>query len=435
VKEEHRAILCFPDLACRQLQVPTGLYKIASHCETAYQISILDERLCGTGIIADLERLIENKPKAICLGISVTSGDQVFSAARLSRHFHGRVPIVWGGPHATLFAASTLALPYVDYVVVGEGEEAFLALLNFLAAGGPEPNSVAGKTSQSTPYNVFANFPNVVDTYYVEYPTPRSYFCRRDGFVRALALETSRGCPHCCAFCHNSAHHAPYRFKPAEVVIQSIDSTRAVHDIDGLVFQEDNFFVNSQRTMAIMEHLTRTPRIGWKANGRVNYFARYLKDRDFMQALTSSGCAVLQFGIESGSQRMLDAIHKDISLEQVIEMNRRLASYPFRLRYNFIVGFPGETAADRKATLSVAAKLHEENPNAEPPFLNIFTPCPGTPLYEQAVALGYHVPETPEDWQKVTWSSADMLPWLSQDERHQLDEISQQFHAQSLYLK
>jgi radical SAM superfamily enzyme YgiQ (UPF0313 family) len=367
--------------------------------------------------------------------MSVTSGDQVSSAACISRRFHGQIPIVWGGPHATHFAASTLDLPYVDYVVVGEGEEAFLDLLNFLAAGGPKPKSVASKSSQNATYNVFANFPNVVDTYYADYPIPRSYFCRRDGFARALALETSRGCPYRCAFCHNSAHHAPYRFKPAEVVIRSITSTRAVHDIDGMVFQEDNFFVNSQRAMAIMEYLTRAPRIGWKANGRVNYFIRFLKDRDFMQALTSSGCAVLQFGIESGSQRVLDAIHKNISLEQVVEMNRGLASYPFRIRYNFIVGFPGETNADRKATLSLAAELQENNPNAEPPFLNIFVPCPGTPLYEQAVALGYRVPETAEGWQRATWSSTEYLPWLSQDERCRLNEMSQRFHATSRYLK
>ena len=427
--------MCFPDLACRQPQVPTGLYKIASHCGVAYQISIIDERLCGTGTTAELERLLENEPKPICLGISVISGDQVFSAARLSRHFHGRIPIVWGGPHATLFSASTLGFPYVDYVVVGEGEEAFLDLLDFLTTGGPEPKSVASKSSQNASYNVFANFPNVVDTYYADYPIPRSYFCRRDGFARALAIETSRGCPHRCAFCHNSAQRAHYRFKPAQVVIRSIASTRAVHDIDGIVFQEDNFFVNNQRAMAIMEYLTCAPRIGWKANGRVNYFVRHLKDRDFMQALTSSGCAVLQFGVESGSQRVLDAIHKDISLDQVVEMNRGLASYPFRIRYNFIVGFPGETEADRKATLSLAAELQKDNPNAEPPFLNIFVPCPGTPLYEQAVALGYRLPETPEVWQKATWSSTERLPWLSQDECRQLDEISQQFHANSLYLE
>jgi hypothetical protein len=219
------------------------------------------------------------------------------------------------------------------------------------------------------------------------------------------------------------------------VVIESISRTHAVRAIDGVIFQEDNFFVNRERTAKVLAYLATLEGVGWKANGRINEFARDSCDGSFFQSLVASSCSVLQFGVESGSQAVLDRIGKRITIEQVRQVNKVISDWPIRVRYNFIVGFPGETDQDRRATFSLIEELRSENANVEPPFLNIYSPCPGTPLYEEAIGLGFREPRDVEDWRSLTWSSGVTLPWLTQPEISELQGKVQQFTAESLYLQ
>ena len=432
---KRRAILCFPFMTCRQSQIPTGLYKVASWCAPKYDVVIIDERLDEEDTLHKLESMISADPRPLCLGLSVITGEQVSSAARISKHFHSRIPIVWGGPHCTLFPERTLDAEFVDYAVVGEGEQAFLDLLKYLDGEGTDSRSFASKDNSDLQHQVFSTFSNVTDTYYAEMPIPKAYIVSRDGFRRAVSFETSRGCPHQCTFCHNSTHPGSYRAKPAGLVAESIEAAYKVLGIDGVVFQEDNFFANRERAVELMEFLKRIPSLGWKANGRINYFAKYVKDRQFIRQLVESGCTLLQFGVESGSQSVLDAIKKGITVEQVHFVNRHLAAYPVRLRYNFILGFPGETDQDIDATLSLVNQLQESNPNVEPPFVNLYAPYPGTQLYAKALELGFEEPQDPGDWDRVTWSSSDQLRWLSDQQRTRLKGLSRQFFAGSRYLQ
>jgi len=154
-----------------------------------------------------------------------------------------------------------------------------------------------------------------------------------------------------------------------------------------------------------------------------------------MQLVVESGCTVLQFGIESGSPRILDAIEKGITLEQIHLVNRCLAAYPIRVRYNFILGFPDETDEDVNATLSLISQLQEHNANVETPFVNLYTPYPGTKLYARALELGFQEPQTPADWGRITWSSGDQLAWLSEQQRTRLKDLNRQFFAKTAYLE
>ena len=148
-------------MTCRQSQIPTGLYKIASWCAPKYDVAILDERLNKDDTFRNLEAMLTTDPRPLCLGLSVITGEQVSSAARISKRFHGHVPIVWGGPHCTLFPETTLDSDFVDYVVVGEGEQAFLALLEYLGGERTEASGFASKDNRDLRYQVFSAFANV----------------------------------------------------------------------------------------------------------------------------------------------------------------------------------------------------------------------------------------------------------------------------------
>ena len=238
---KRKAILCFPFLTCRQSQIPTGLYKIASWCAREYGVEIMDQRLSEHDVTDKIESMLVADPQPLCLGLSVITGEQVSSAARISKRFHGRIPIVWGGPHGTLFPERTLNAEFVDYVIVGEGEQAFLSLLKHLDDKGTSLSGFASKGNRDFRYQVFSGFSDITDRYHAEMRIPPEYLVARDGFQRSLPLETSRGCPHQCAFCHNSTRPGSYRVKPARVVADSIMAACKALDIDGVVFQEDNF--------------------------------------------------------------------------------------------------------------------------------------------------------------------------------------------------
>ena len=99
----------------------------------------------------------------------------------------------------------------------------------------------------------------------------------------------------------------------------------------------DNFFVNSKRVRDIIEGLIHIKNVGWKTNSRINYFYKLVDDKEFMKKLLLSGCSVLQFGIESGSPKVIRLINKRIDIDKVILVNKKLSAYPISIRYNFIV--------------------------------------------------------------------------------------------------
>lgn len=393
-------ILCFPAIEWDKIQMPIGLYKIAAYCKAYYNVVILDERLQDAE--NEINKLLASED-VLCLGFSVMIGSQITNALRLSKRFHGKIPIVWGGPLPTILPEVVLSNEYVDYIVRGDGEAAVLSLLTSIDKETMD-NWDDGKI------HVFQNLPmSNIDYSHIEIPD--EYFISRDGFRRAIALETSRGCPHACAFCHNTSLKHPYRYICAETVKKTIDFLINRFNIDGVIFQEDNMFVDRRRAMEIIGFLEKTPEVGWKANSRIDYFKKLVCDRDFMDLLVNSGCHTLQFGIESGSIRILKMINKKITPGDVISVNRALSQYNINLRYNFIIGFPTETEEEVLSTIQLAEQLQKDNKHVEPPFINIYTPVPGTPLFDAAIDDGFIAPHTLEEWAEVYWNKIDQVRW------------------------
>ena len=366
------------------------------------------------------------------MGISVMTGSQILSAIDISKKFHGRLPIVWGGMHPTLLPTQVIENRNVDYVIVGEGEEAFLSLLSYLDTGLKQDFSFLSKKSERFKHNYLSDLNLSAKIDFKKYPIAEDYFVKRDGFDRAFTIETSRGCPHKCAFCHNSAKNIPYRFVKPTYVLDIITYLYDNYKIDGIVFQEDNFFVNLQRAETIVSNLKRV-KIGWKANCRFDYLSKIFSDSTFLGDIVDSNCRVLQFGIESGSQEVINSINKGIDINNVIMLNQKLSHYPIKIRYNFIIGFPGESESDRNATLSLIDRLMSDNKNVLSPFLNIYTPYPGTPLYAKAIQYGYKPPATLHEWASCSWGKA-REGFLTESQINNIEFLSNKFFNKSKYL-
>ena len=428
-----KAILYFPYVPGRRPQYPTGLYKIASFCRDFYDVIVLDQRI-ESDVIDTISELLTKNHDIVCLGISVMTGDQIKHAIDISKLFRSHLPIIWGGMHPTILPQQTLESGLMDYIVIGEGEEAFLNLLHYLAGKDVDREMFLSKRNRNYKYNYLADLNSAGYVDFSAYKIREEYFVRRDGFKRAFTLETSRGCPYNCYYCHNSIYRKPYRVLSPDKVLGVINTLKRDYSIDGVVFQEDNFFGHLNRAKNIVHGLADVTHVGWKANSRINYFYALINDTKFMQRLLKSGCKVIQFGIESGSPRVIKQINKKIDIDKVIIVNKKLSQYPISIRYNFIIGFPGETRDDIDDTLNLIAKLQGDNPHVEPPFVNIYNPYPGTRLYEQALQHGFEEPKNLEDWSKMNWNTA-CQNFLTADTTTFIEKISTEYFMRSRYLR
>lgn len=405
------------------MQFPIGIYKIKSYCKEEYKIFIVDERIQDAD--KEIEQLI-NQNDVLCLGLSVMTGQQICSAIRLAKKYHARLPVVWGGVHPTICPESVLDEEYVDYIIRGDGEAAFLELLKELETGREELD-IDYEVHRLACLNE-----SVID--FDEEIIPQEYFIKRDGFSKAFPLETSRGCPHKCAFCHNSIFGQSYRTVDTVLVIKNIEQLYNKYAIDGVIFQEDNFFLKKDRVVDILDAL-QSYKIGWKANSRLSYFDKLLNDSKIMKLIVDSNCHVLQFGIESGSNRILKMINKGISVEEIVRINKRLSEYDIAIRYNFIIGFPTESRDEIEATLKLIDQLLADNPHMEPPFVNIYTPYPGTPLYDLAKKEGFVPPHNLEEWSQIVWNYPNETLHRDKQFRDLLSKVSNDFLKESKYLR
>lgn len=428
-----KAIICFPrinNIIWEQTQFPIGVYKIRQYCKNKYDVIILDERL-EDDIIKKIDSLLDDT--VLCLGLSVMTGEQIISAISLSKKYHEKIKIVWGGVHPTILPVETIKEDYIDYIIRGDGEEAFLNLLTFLDTGKVKKQLFLSKTNQNLKINMFSNL-NESNIDFSEEFIQREYFLKRDGLLKAFTIETSRGCPHQCAFCHNTILGHQYRTVNTDYVINTISNLKKRYGIDGVIFQEDNFFLDIQRVKTILSKLKQLGDVGWKANSRISYFAKLLEDEKLMYSLLEANCKVIQFGIESGSNRILKLINKKITTEEVLSINKKLSNFNIKLRYNFIIGFPTETVDEIRQTMQFIDRLMYENPNLEQPFVNIYTPYPGTPIFNLAVKQGFTPPTTLEEWAQISWNNSnDMIS--NEKVREEIFNISNHFLNNNQYLR
>jgi hypothetical protein len=183
----------------------------------------------------------------------------------------------------------------------------------------------------------------------------------------------------------------------AETVLDRIKHIIRDYNIRGFLFTDDNFFIDMNRAYDILSGIARAGlniTIG-KLQIRADEICRM--DRDFLELLVNAGVKRIHVGVESGSQRILDLIKKGETVGKVIEANRKLTPFPIVPLYLFMMGLPTETPDELAQSIRLAVQLTDENPRAVKTF-NIYTPYPGTELFNFTVQLGLKEPQCLEDW-------------------------------------
>ncbi len=185
-------------------------------------------------------------------------------------------------------------------------------------------------------------------------------------------------------------------------------------------FQDETFFTSAPRVVAIAEEfLSRALPITWAATMRADQASR-LSD-EALRVCKRSGLRRVLVGVESGSPAMLQRIKKDITVEQVIETAERCLALGIRVRFPFIVGLPDEDDASVAETLALVKRLRGMSPEFETQIF-YFKPYPGTSITQEAVARGYQLPRTLDEWATFDYVGSKG-PWVSNEKYERVERF------------
>lgn len=423
----NKIILFFPKLeeklleeSERQLLPLSVLLVAAPLVDNGYKVKIIDQRFDDnwqTTLLAEL------KTEPLLVGFSVLTGKQIeyaLAASELVKK-NSLAKVVWGGVHPSLLPEQTLQNELIDVVVIGEGEETLLDLANQLKDGRPISgvSGVGWKKEGQIIINEPRPFICLDDQPEIPYQLVKiENYISKISFAtgrpaREIALYTSRGCPHHCAFCYNEKYNLRrWRGQSAERIFSDIRNLWQNYNIDAFSLQDDEFFVDLGRAAKLCQMLEgQKIQATFFASCRIDYIDKRMDD-NFLKLVERNGFKTMAVGVESGSPKILEMIHKGITPEQVIFAAKKLKQHNIGGKYYFMVGFPGETIEDMRQTADLMRAIKVQNPYERIPAWRIYTPYPGTELYEVAVQEGFRPPATLAGWSKFNFETVK-IPWLS----------------------
>jgi hypothetical protein len=221
---------------------------------------------------------------------------------------------------------------------------------------------------------------------------------------KIAAVFTSRGCPWRCGFCYNQfVNRRTFRPQSAQRVIRDIQDYRERYGITAVIFEDDCFFTDKDRAMEIIRHIG----VPWTCSIRANYLVKW--GDDFVRELSHHNCAELRIGAESGSQRVLDMMRKDITVDQIRTAAGLCLKHGVKASLGFMVGIPGESWSDVLQTLELMDELGKMGDGIAAIGPCIYTPYPGTPLFELAIERGFKPPASLEQWGIRLWGHKQPL--------------------------
>lgn len=317
----------------------------------------------------------------------VTEFPSVRWLSGLIKKINPTATVVLGGGLPTAFPRLALEKTEADIAVVGEGEITIGELATALAARSPltglkgiwyKDGGCLGTTQprelvddlDTLQFPARHLFPLEL---YVQNPVP--YLRMFDRNVVSTNIVSSRGCPYKCTYCFHGLWGDRFRARSAEDVINEIRVLHNEYGITGVFFMDDTFVLDRERLVAICDGLIgENLGIIWAASGRVN-----LVDRHVLEKMRAAGCRTILYGIESGSQKILDEMRKGVRVEQArqaIQETWQAGILPVGF---LMIGMFSETRQTVEETVRFC------NETGLVSSFSYATPFPGTELYAQAV--------------------------------------------------
>ena len=291
--------------------------------------------------------------------------------------------IVLGGVHPTLMPKECLSNEAVDYVVKGEGEYTIVELVKHVEDN-TVPENVRGLLFKDANGDIIENEDRCAISDLDALPVPARHLIKNQKytypdalFSPAFPIITSRGCPGKCTFCSAAfLHGRKFRFRSAESVVDEIEMLIKDYGAKEIHVWDDNFVTNKKRVFAIRDEFKKRQlniTLSFPNGVRVDSI-----NEDILSALKDMGTYSLGFGVESGSQEILDKVQKNITFEKIEKAFALAKKFKFEIWAFFLLGLPGETPATIQQTIDYAIKLDPDVAK-----FHLLKPYPKTAVYEE----------------------------------------------------
>jgi anaerobic magnesium-protoporphyrin IX monomethyl ester cyclase len=276
--------------------------------------------------------LAANSDRLLLAGVSSLTGEQIHGGIAFSKSVREScgAPIVWGGWHPTLLPEQTLQEPYIDYVVVGQGERPLRQLVERLRES-EIPFDIPGlgfkrdgtaTVNPPAPLEDINAFPRInlgaLDL--------KKYLNRSRLPEHFIGYFASHGCPLDCAFCCiGKIYHRRWHHKPVAQIIEELRFLKEQVGVDSLLFEDDKFFVRAQFARELAQAMIDAKlNFKWETSAHAHIFTEAYTDGD-LRLFAESGCQQVYIGAESGDQEVLDLLERRATVEETLRFIEMLS--------------------------------------------------------------------------------------------------------------
>jgi radical SAM superfamily enzyme YgiQ (UPF0313 family) len=291
-----------------------------------------------------------------------------------------------------------------NFVVLGEGEETIVELLNNLHS----PETVKGiaywrgdKVCINERRKVIKNIDNIPFPLWEKFPINYYVLKRELGFVgsdRVMQMVSGRGCPYRCNFCYRM--DSGFRPRSIDSIVEEIKILKSEYYINGIEFADELLMSSVQRTHEICERfLHENLNIKWACNGRLNF-----AEKKLLQLMKKSGCVFINYGIESIDDATLKIMNKQLNTKQIFEGVQNTVDVGIHPGLNIIFGNIGETKDILRKDVDFIKRFGD---CLQMRTIRPVTPYPGSELYYYAIKNG--LLGGPEDFYEHKHINSDLL--------------------------
>ena len=372
--------LIYPNFNSRNAggaQEPLGILSVASVIRKAgHEVGITDMTFSKKSSVIDA---YVKKADVVGIGCSTPLFGKAVEMLKRARRINPHIFSIIGGPHATQDPEDALSQGF-DVVVMGEAEKSMVDLLNCLGSTG-DWRSLSGlaylkdeKLIQTSRLE-FVKDLNALPFVARDLIDQQKYI-RRNGYA---SIFNTRGCPFRCLYCKPTVDKlfgSRPRMRSAENVAEEIEIIHKNYRVSKFYFKDDTLLLCGREWFENLrkEFNKRNLLIRWYCLGRVDQI-----DESLLKCMKAAGLEAIAFGIESGSQRILDFYHKDVTLSQAKIAFNLCHENNIMTHAYMMLGAPDETRKDLQQTLEF---LKELRPHSCRFFIT--TPIPGNFLYDYA---------------------------------------------------
>ena len=361
---------------------PLGIMYIAAQIEkeTSHQVEILDaqvDELTYEQLKTEIEK---RKPDVVGITTMTFTLIDVIKTAKIIKEINPNIKIILGGPHVIIYPTETINIKEVDFVILGEAETVIKPLLDNIN-NLDELEKVKGLVFKKNGKIINTGRSDLIKNlddlpFPARHLTPyKKYYWALSPYRPITTMFTSRGCPYQCLFCDRPQLGKNFRPASAKRVVDEMEECQKM-GIQEIFIYDDTFGVDRKRVLDICaDIIKRGIKIAWNIRTRVNTV-----DEEVLTALKKAGCQRIHYGVEAGTQKILNVLKKGITLEMVEKAFKLTRKAGIQTAGYFMIGSPTEAEKDVMETIKFMKKL-----KADYMHITVTTPYPATGLYEMAL--------------------------------------------------